>query len=113
MAAPWAMSYSGWCSTRYSGWHSTLRVVELTEHGAHAAPSIYILGHLAEEDEARPLQSLRNLDRIDDMVEWCIQVHDVNVQGVLLWEWNVLLLWKKAFERWARGARWVTALFVP
>jgi hypothetical protein len=38
------------------------------------------------------------------MVEWCTQIHDGNVRGVLLWEWSILLLWKKAFERRAREA---------
>jgi hypothetical protein len=50
---------------------SDRRSVQLTERGAHAAPSIYILGHLVEEDETRPFQGLRDLDRVDDMVEWC------------------------------------------
>jgi hypothetical protein len=39
------------------------------------------------------------------VVEWCTQVHDGDIRGVLLWEWSVLLLWKKAFERRACGAR--------
>jgi hypothetical protein len=97
MAAPLAMSE---LIRRIS-----MRVVELTERGAHAAPGDFILGHLAEKNKARSLQGLRNLDGVDDMVEWCTQVHDGDVQGVLLWEWSVLLLWKMAFERWARGAR--------
>jgi hypothetical protein len=63
MAAPQAMSYPGRCDT--------LRVIELTEHGAHAAPSIFVLDHLAEEDEACPLQGLNDLDGVDDVVEWC------------------------------------------
>jgi hypothetical protein len=79
-------------------------VIELAEHGAHVAPDLFILGHLAEENEARPFQGLHDLDGIDDVVEWCAQVHDGDVRGVLLWEWSVLLLWKKALERRARGA---------
>jgi hypothetical protein len=79
-----------------SDWHS----VELTVRGAHAAPSIYILGHLVEEDEPRPFQGLRDLDRVDEVVEWCTQVHDSTVRGVLL-------LRQKAFKRQARGAWWV------
>jgi hypothetical protein len=47
------------------------RNVQLTERGSHAAPSIYILGHLIEEDETRPFEVLRDLDRVDDVVEWC------------------------------------------
>jgi hypothetical protein len=82
-----------------------MRVVELVEHGAHVALGVLILGHLAKEDEARPLQGLGDLDGVDDMIEQCAQVHDGNVQGVLLWEWSVLLLQRKAFERWARRAR--------
>jgi hypothetical protein len=83
----------------------SMRVVELAERGAHATPDGLLLGRPAEEDEARPLQGLRNLGRIDDVVERCAQVHDGDVRGVLLWEWSVLLLWWKAFERRARGAR--------
>jgi hypothetical protein len=82
-----------------------MRVIELVEHGAHAASGVFILGHLAEENEAHPFQGLCDLDGVDDMVEWCTQVHDGNVRGVLLWERSALLLWKKAFERRARGAR--------
>jgi hypothetical protein len=40
----------GWLGRRNS-----MRVVELAERGAHAALDVFILGHLAEEDEARPL----------------------------------------------------------
>jgi hypothetical protein len=40
----------GWLGRRDS-----MRIVELMEHGAHVASGIFILGHLAEEDEARPL----------------------------------------------------------
>jgi hypothetical protein len=61
-----------------------MRVVELTERGAHAALGIFILGHLAEEDKTRPFQGLRDLDGVDDMVKWCAQVHDSDIQGVLL-----------------------------
>jgi hypothetical protein len=82
-----------------------MRVVELVERGAHSASGVFILSHLAEENEAHPFQGLCNLDGVDDVVKWCTQVHDGDVQGVLLWEQSVLLLWKKAFERWARGAR--------
>jgi hypothetical protein len=31
-----------------------MRVIELVEHGAHAVLRIFILGHLAEEDEVCP-----------------------------------------------------------
>jgi hypothetical protein len=82
-----------------------MRVIELVEHGAHAVSGVFILGHLVEEDEARLFQGLCNLDGVDNVVEWCAQVYDGDVRGVLLWERSVLLLWKKAFERWARGAR--------
>jgi hypothetical protein len=82
-----------------------LHIVELAERGAHATLGIFILGRLAKEDETRPFQGLRDLDRVDDVVEWCMQIHDGDVRGVLLWEWSYLLLWKKAFERRARGAR--------
>jgi hypothetical protein len=46
-------------------------VVELAEHSAHAALGVFILGHLAEENKARPLQGLCDLDGVDDVVEWC------------------------------------------
>jgi hypothetical protein len=82
-----------------------MRIVELTERGAHAASGIFILGHLAEEDEACPFQGLCDLDRVDNVVERCAQVHDSDVRGVLLWERSVLLLRNKAFERRAHGAR--------
>jgi hypothetical protein len=80
-------------------------VVELAESGAHVASGVFILGHLAEEDEVHLFQGLDDLDGVDDVVERCAQVHDDDVRGVLLWEWSVLLLWKKAFERRMRGAR--------
>jgi hypothetical protein len=83
----------------------SMHVVELTEHGARTAPVDLILSHLAEEYEARPLQGLPNLDGVDDVVEWCAQVHHGDVRGILLWERSVLLLWRKVFEQRARGAR--------
>jgi hypothetical protein len=67
-------------------WRVSMRVVELTECGARAMPVDLILSHLAEENEARPLQGLRNLDGVNDVVEWCARIHDGDVQGVLLWE---------------------------
>jgi hypothetical protein len=83
----------------------SMHVVELAERGARTAPVDLILSHLAEEYEAHPLQGLCNLDGVDDVVEWCAQVHHGDVRGVLLWERSVLLLWRKAFERRAHGAR--------
>jgi hypothetical protein len=82
----------------------SMHVVELAEHGARMASVDLILSHLAEEYEARPLQGLRNLDGVDDAVKWCAQVHHGDVRGVLLWERSILLLWRKVFERRARGA---------
>jgi hypothetical protein len=76
MAAPLAMSKLDW--------RVSMRVVELAERGAHAAPGVFVLGHLVEENEARPFQGLCDLDGVDDVVEWCAQVHDGNVRGVLL-----------------------------
>jgi hypothetical protein len=76
----------------------SMHVVELAERDARTTPVDLILSHLAEEYEARLLQGLRNLDRVDDVVEWCTQVHHGDVRGVLL-------LWRKAFERRVRGAR--------
>jgi hypothetical protein len=57
----------------------SMRVVELAERGARATPIELILSHLAEENEARLLQGLRNLDGVNDMVEWCVQIHNGNV----------------------------------
>jgi hypothetical protein len=82
-----------------------MRVVELVEHGAHVVSGVFILGHLAEEDDARSLQGLGDLNGVDDMIERRAQVHDGDVRGVLLWEWSILLLQRKAFERRACGAR--------
>jgi hypothetical protein len=84
---------------------ASMRIVELAEHGARSTLGVFVLGHLAEENEARPLQGFCNLDGVDDVVEWCTQVHHGDVRGVLLWEQSVLLLWKKVFERRACGAR--------
>jgi hypothetical protein len=93
-------------------WHVSMHVVELAEHGAHAMPDSLLLGRPAEENEVRPLQGLHDLDRVDDMVERCTQVHDGDVRGVLLWEWSILLLQRKAFERRAHGAWCVAVLLV-
>jgi hypothetical protein len=38
-----------------SGQRSALCGIELTERGAHAAPGVFIIDHLAEEGDARPL----------------------------------------------------------
>jgi hypothetical protein len=89
-----------------------MHVVKLAERGARAASVDLVLSHLAEEDEARPLQGLGDPGGIDDAVEQCTQVHDGDVRGVLLWEWSVLLRRRKALERRARGARLVAALLV-
>jgi hypothetical protein len=62
----------------------SMRVVGLAERGAHAAPGVFILGHLAEENEPHSFQGLCDLDGVDDVVEWCAQVHDGDVRGVLL-----------------------------
>jgi hypothetical protein len=63
LTAPQSM---GWLGRRNS-----MRVVELAEHDAYAASGVFMLGHLAEEDEARPLQGLGDLDRVNDMIERC------------------------------------------
>jgi hypothetical protein len=83
----------------------SMHVVELAEHSARAAPVGLVLSHLAEEDEARPLQGLGDPGGVDDAVEGCTQVHHGDVRGALLWERSILLLWKKAFGRRALGAR--------
>jgi hypothetical protein len=33
----------------------SMRVIELVERGAHAAPGDFVLSHLAEKNKARPL----------------------------------------------------------
>jgi phage head maturation protease len=76
MAAPWVMSKLNR--------RASLRVVELAEHGARSTLGVLVLGHLAEENEARPLQGFCNMDGVDDVVEWCAQVHHGDVRGVLL-----------------------------
>jgi hypothetical protein len=82
-----------------------MHVVELTERGARVAPVGLVLSHLAEEDETRPLQGLGDPGGIDDAAEGNAQVHHGDVRGVLLWEWSILLLWRKAFGRRALRAR--------
>jgi hypothetical protein len=57
----------------------SMRVVELAERGAHVAPSSLLPSRPAEENEARPLQGLRDPGRVDDAVERCTQVHDSDV----------------------------------
>jgi hypothetical protein len=71
---------------------NSMRVVELVERGAHAALGVFVLGHLAKEDEARPLQGLGDLDGVGNMTERGVQVHNGDVRSVLLWEQSVLLL---------------------
>jgi hypothetical protein len=51
---------------------ASLRVVELAEHGAHSVLGVLVLGHLAEENEARPLQGLGDLGGVNDAVDWCV-----------------------------------------
>jgi hypothetical protein len=41
--------------TSLSDQRSALRGIEIVERGAHAAPGVFIIGHLAEEGDARPL----------------------------------------------------------
>jgi hypothetical protein len=82
-----------------------MHVVELAERGARTAPAGLVLGHLAKEDEARPLQGLSDPGGVDDAAEGSAQVHHGDVRGVLLWEWSILLLRKKAFGRRALRAR--------
>jgi hypothetical protein len=61
-------------------------VVELAERGARAASVGLVLGRLAKENEARPLQGLGDPSGIDDAVEGSAQVHHGDVRGVPLWE---------------------------
>jgi hypothetical protein len=57
----------------------SMRVIELEERGAHAAPGSLLLGRSAKENETRPLQGLRNSGGVDDAVERCVEVHDGDV----------------------------------
>jgi hypothetical protein len=63
MAMPWVMSKLDRCAS--------LRVMELMEHGARLVLGILVLGHLAEENKACPLQGLGDPGGVDDAVEWC------------------------------------------
>jgi hypothetical protein len=83
----------------------SMHVVELAERGARATPVGLVLGHLAEEDKTCPLQDLGDPGGVDDAAEGCAQVHHGDIQGILLWERSILLLWKKAFGRRALGAQ--------
>jgi hypothetical protein len=71
MAAPLAMSKLNW--------RVSMRVVELAEPGVCMASSVLVLGHLAKENEAHLLQGLCDLGGVDDVVEWCAQVHHGDV----------------------------------
>jgi hypothetical protein len=57
----------------------SMHVIELAERSARAVPVGLVLSHLAEEDEARPLQSLGDPGGVDDAVEGCAQVHHEDV----------------------------------
>jgi hypothetical protein len=87
-----------------------MHVVELAERGARTAAVGLVLSHLAEEDETRLLQGLGDLGGVDDAVEGSAQVHHADVRGVLLWEWSILLRWKKVSGRRALGAQRVATL---
>jgi hypothetical protein len=82
-----------------------MRVVELAERSARAAPVGLVLSHLAKDNEACPLQGLGDPGMIDDAVEGSAQVHHGDVQGVPLWEWSILLLRRWALERRALVSR--------
>jgi hypothetical protein len=88
----------------------SMHVIEIAERGARVAPVGLVLGHLAEEDEAHSLQGLDDPSGINDAVERSVQVHRRDVWGVLLWEWSILLRWRKASGRPALGAQRVAAL---
>jgi hypothetical protein len=44
------------------------------------------------------------------VIEGSTQVHHGDIWGILLWEWSILLLWKKVSGRRALGAQRVAAL---
>jgi hypothetical protein len=66
------------------GWCISMHVVELAERGARTAPAGLVLGQLAEEDKARPLQGLGDPGGVDDVAEGSAQVHHGDVRGILL-----------------------------
>jgi hypothetical protein len=82
----------------------SMHTIELIERGVRVTPVGLVLSHLAEEDETRLLQGLGDPGRVNDVAEGSMQVHHGDIRGVLLWEWSILLLWKKAFGRRALGA---------
>jgi hypothetical protein len=82
------------------------------EHGEDAPTSVFDVDQFLEKVTVRLLQILGDLDWIRGEVEWSAQVRDGYVQHVLLWRWKILFLWRWAFKRWARGARWVTATII-
>jgi hypothetical protein len=63
-----------------------MHVIELAECGARVALVGLVLGHLAEEDETRPLQGLGDPGGANDAAEGSMQVHHGDVWGILLWE---------------------------
>jgi hypothetical protein len=82
------------------------------EHGEDAPTSVFDVDRFLEKVTARPLQILGDLDWIRGEVEWSAQVRDGCVQHVPLWRWKILFLWRWAFERRARRARWVAATII-
>jgi hypothetical protein len=76
MAVSMAMNFSSQCGA--------LCGIELIEHGTHAALGVLSIGRLAEEGDAHLLQGRCGLDGVDGVVEWCTQVHNSDVRGVLL-----------------------------
>jgi hypothetical protein len=71
--------------TNFFGQHGTLRGRELTEYGVHTSSGVVDVHRLSQEGGAIPLQVLGGPDGADGLVEWCMQVDDSDVQGVLLW----------------------------
>jgi hypothetical protein len=78
--------------------------VVLVDHREDAPTSVVDVDRFLEEVEACPLQILGDLDRIRRDIERSAQVRDGRVQHVPLWRWKILLRWRWAFERRARGA---------
>jgi hypothetical protein len=83
--------------------------VVLLDRGEDAPTSVFDVDRFLEKVTARSLQILGDLDWIHGEVEWSAQVRDGCVQHAPLWRWKNLFRWRWAFERRARGARWVTA----
>jgi hypothetical protein len=73
-----------------SSWGEAMGDFLLVDHGEDAPTSVIDVDRFLEKVAARPLQILRDLDRIRSDVEWSAQVRDGCVQHIPLWRWKIL-----------------------